>query len=99
MNADDTRTVRAGRRGGRVRGGTVRHLVCDDPATLVLLAAQACLTPHRRLSRADRPDRPDLMVFDLDPPDTATPTTSPPYGRRPAGCARCWTGWVCPAHR
>ncbi|MFE6365152.1 non-homologous end-joining DNA ligase [Streptomyces sp. NPDC057806] len=48
-------------------GGTVCHPVCDDTATLVLLADQACLTLHRWLSRAGRLDRPDRMVFDLDP--------------------------------
>lgn len=49
------------------RDGTVRHVVCDDAATLAYLAGQACITPHRWLGRADRPDRPDLLVFDLDP--------------------------------
>ncbi|GGJ32985.1 non-homologous end-joining DNA ligase [Streptomyces brasiliensis] len=48
-------------------GGTVTHVVCDDTATLVFLADQACLTMHRWLSRADRPNWPDRMVFDLDP--------------------------------
>ncbi|MET7486718.1 non-homologous end-joining DNA ligase [Streptomyces sp. NPDC005538] len=48
-------------------GGTVTHLVCDDVATLVLLADQACITPHRWLSRAGQPHRPDRLVFDLDP--------------------------------
>jgi bifunctional non-homologous end joining protein LigD len=48
-------------------GGTVCHPVCDDTATLVYLADQACLTLHRWLSRVDRIDRPDRMVFDLDP--------------------------------
>ncbi|MEV8549330.1 non-homologous end-joining DNA ligase [Streptomyces glaucescens] len=48
-------------------GGTVRHTVCDDSATLVHLAGQACVTLHRWLSRGDRPDHPDRMVFDLDP--------------------------------
>ncbi|MGW1270217.1 non-homologous end-joining DNA ligase [Streptomyces sp. NPDC002491] len=50
-------------------GGTVCHTVCDDAATLAFLADQACLTLHRWLSRSDRADRPDLMVFDLDPAD------------------------------
>ncbi|MEK0100676.1 non-homologous end-joining DNA ligase [Streptomyces sp. A475] len=53
-------------------GGTVVHTVCDDTATLVYLADQACITPHRWLSRTDRTDRidkPDRLVFDLDPPD------------------------------
>jgi bifunctional non-homologous end joining protein LigD len=48
-------------------GGTVRHTVCDDTATLVYLADQASLTLHRWLSRVGRVDRPDRMVFDLDP--------------------------------
>ncbi|KRD04809.1 ATP-dependent DNA ligase [Streptomyces sp. Root264] len=50
-------------------GGTVCHTVCDDAATLAFLADQACVTLHRWLSRSDRADRPDLMVFDLDPAD------------------------------
>ncbi|MEU4657326.1 non-homologous end-joining DNA ligase [Streptomyces sp. NPDC023723] len=48
-------------------GGTVCHTVCDNTATLLHLADQAALTLHRWLSRADRTDRPDRMVFDLDP--------------------------------
>ncbi|MFI9168521.1 non-homologous end-joining DNA ligase [Streptomyces lincolnensis] len=48
-------------------GGTVCHTVCDDTATLVYLADQAALTLHRWLSRAGRIERPDRMVFDLDP--------------------------------
>jgi len=51
-------------------GGTVTHVVCDDTATLLYLADQACLTLHRWLSRTDRargPDHPDRLVFDLDP--------------------------------
>ncbi|MEW2403151.1 non-homologous end-joining DNA ligase [Streptomyces sp. NPDC046862] len=48
-------------------GGTVCHTVCDDTATLVYLADQACLTLHRWLSRVGGLDRPDRLVFDLDP--------------------------------
>lgn len=48
-------------------GGTVRHLLCEKTDTLVFLADQACLTLHRWLSRADAIDRPDRLVFDLDP--------------------------------
>jgi bifunctional non-homologous end joining protein LigD len=50
-------------------GGIVRHVVCDDAATLVFLANQACVTPHVWLSRADKLHYPDQMVFDLDPSD------------------------------
>ncbi|WP_030560989.1 non-homologous end-joining DNA ligase [Streptomyces aureocirculatus] len=53
--------------------GTVTHTVCDDSATLVYLADQACVTLHRWLSRADRPERPDRLVFDLDPPKDGGP--------------------------
>ncbi|MER7516452.1 non-homologous end-joining DNA ligase [Streptomyces sp. NPDC126499] len=48
--------------------GTVTYALCEDAASLVYLASQACVTPHRWLSRADRPDHPDRLVFDLDPP-------------------------------
>ncbi|MDG9712666.1 non-homologous end-joining DNA ligase [Streptomyces sp. DH10] len=48
-------------------GGTVRHAVCDDTATLLFLADQAGITLHRWLSRADSVDHPDRLVFDLDP--------------------------------
>jgi bifunctional non-homologous end joining protein LigD len=49
-------------------GGTVEHVVCDNAATLVYLANQGCITPHVWLSRADRVDHPDRLIFDLDPP-------------------------------
>ena len=48
-------------------GGSVRQVVCDDEATLVYLANLACITPHIWLSRIDKRDYPDQMVFDLDP--------------------------------
>jgi bifunctional non-homologous end joining protein LigD len=51
------------------QGGEVTYVVADSPATLVYLADQACITPHLALSRTDRPDHPDRLVFDLDPSD------------------------------
>ena len=48
-------------------GGTVEHVVCDNAATLVYLANQGCITPHVWLSRIDRIDHPDRLIFDLDP--------------------------------
>jgi bifunctional non-homologous end joining protein LigD len=49
------------------RNREVEHVVARDPATLVYLAGQACITLHRWLSRTDSLDRPDLLVVDLDP--------------------------------
>ena len=48
-------------------GGTVTHVVCNDTATLVYIANQACVTPHIFLSRIDKLEVPDQLVFDLDP--------------------------------
>ncbi|MFH8448430.1 non-homologous end-joining DNA ligase [Streptomyces fungicidicus] len=48
-------------------GGTVTHTVCDDTATLLYLVDQASITLHRWQSRTARIDRPDRLVFDLDP--------------------------------
>jgi bifunctional non-homologous end joining protein LigD len=49
------------------RGGTVTHPLANDAATLLWLANQNCITPHVWPARADRPERPDRMIFDLDP--------------------------------
>jgi bifunctional non-homologous end joining protein LigD len=50
------------------KGGSLWHVLANDAATLVWLANQNAITPHVWLSRADRPERPDRMIFDLDPP-------------------------------
>lgn len=51
------------------QGGSLRHVVCDKPATLVYLANQACIEMHIFTSRVGSLERPDQVVFDLDPPD------------------------------
>jgi bifunctional non-homologous end joining protein LigD len=48
-------------------GGSLRQVVSDDAATLAYLANQACITPHVWLSRIERPQYPDQLIFDLDP--------------------------------
>jgi bifunctional non-homologous end joining protein LigD len=48
-------------------GGTVTHAVIENVDTLLYLANQNTITPHVWLSRRDRLDRPDRLVFDLDP--------------------------------
>jgi bifunctional non-homologous end joining protein LigD len=50
-------------------GGTVCHALANDAATLVWLANVNCLTAHVWTSRADRLERPDRLVVDLDPED------------------------------
>ena len=47
--------------------GPQRQVVVTDQRTLVYLANQGCLTPHTWLSRSDDLDRPDQLIFDLDP--------------------------------
>lgn len=51
----------------RKEGGTLRQMVCEKEADLAYLANLACITPHIWLSREDRLDRPDRLIFDLDP--------------------------------
>jgi bifunctional non-homologous end joining protein LigD len=57
---------------GRLGGPAPPHVMASDAATLVYLAGQACITLHAWLSRADRLDRPDRLIFDLDPGDDAS---------------------------
>lgn len=51
------------------KGGVKEMVVCDDAATLIYLANQLVLTPHVFLSRDDKLNYPDRMIFDLDPPE------------------------------
>jgi bifunctional non-homologous end joining protein LigD len=47
--------------------GYYHALLCQNQATLVYLANQACITPHLWLSRYDKLATPDRLIFDLDP--------------------------------
>ena len=51
------------------RAGQLTMTVVDDEAALAYVVNQGMVTPHVWLSRADRPDNPDRLVFDLDPGD------------------------------
>ena len=53
----------------RKQGGSLQQVICDKPATIVYLANQACIELHSFLSRLNRIDDPDQLIFDLDPPD------------------------------
>lgn len=55
----------------RKGGGEVTHPVADDLSSLLALVDTGCLTPHVWLSKVDRPEHPDRLVFDLDPPEGA----------------------------
>jgi bifunctional non-homologous end joining protein LigD len=69
---DWVHTANVPRRGG----GQPIHFVCvDNLATLVWCANIASLELHTFLHRADRLDRPDAMVFDLDPGEGTTLVT------------------------
>lgn len=49
--------------------GAVTYVIAGNAATLIYLANQGCITPHLSLSRRDKPNHPDRLVFDLDPSD------------------------------
>lgn len=49
------------------RDGPVLYVVCSDTPTLIWLANLAALELHTNLGSAEHPDRPQYVVFDLDP--------------------------------
>jgi bifunctional non-homologous end joining protein LigD len=50
-------------------GGSLDHVVVDEPATLVYLADQGTIEFHPWLSLADDLEHPVELILDLDPPD------------------------------
>jgi bifunctional non-homologous end joining protein LigD len=49
------------------RGRSVDYVLVNDERTLLYLVNQGTLTFHPWLSRVSDPDRPDFVLFDLDP--------------------------------
>ncbi len=47
----------------------ITMVLCNDVDSLVYIANQACITPHIWLSKKDKPNNPDRVIFDLDPPE------------------------------
>ncbi|MBU7004153.1 MAG: DNA ligase D [Theionarchaea archaeon] len=45
----------------------INSIICQDKETLAWLANLGCIELNPWTSRADEPDRPDFIVFDLDP--------------------------------
>ncbi len=52
------------------QGKTIAMPVIKKTASLIYLVNQGAIPFHRWLSRADQPEKPDLMIFDLDPSDS-----------------------------
>ncbi len=52
---------------GTVTVGGVRAVVCNDLESLLYVANLGCIPIHIAGARADRADRPDWLVLDLDP--------------------------------
>jgi bifunctional non-homologous end joining protein LigD len=51
----------------------IKMALCNDRDSLLYLANQVCV-PHVWLSRKDKLDYPDRMIFDLDPPKDDFPS-------------------------
>lgn len=66
------------------QGGTIRHIVCDDAATLVHLANLGTIEFHVWLSTVDDREHPDRFVVDIDPPEGTGVDTLRQVARRVA---------------
>jgi bifunctional non-homologous end joining protein LigD len=64
--------VRVAPLGGDRRGSPIPYCVVDDLPTLVWVANLASIELHTALALVDNPDRPTVVVFDLDPGEPAT---------------------------
>ena len=60
---DWIRTARIDKR----EGGSTDHIVCDDAATLAVVANLGTIELHTLLAPVGRPSHPDRLIIDLDP--------------------------------
>jgi bifunctional non-homologous end joining protein LigD len=63
-----TRRFRTWPREGESR--LVDFTLVNEPAALVWMVQMNCIDMNAWYSRVDKPDRPDFVLFDLDPPDS-----------------------------
>jgi bifunctional non-homologous end joining protein LigD len=63
-----TRRFRTWPREGESR--LVDFTLVNEPAALVWMVQMDCIDMNAWYSRVDKPDRPDFVLFDLDPPDS-----------------------------
>ena len=59
-------------RRGRERRRVIDYALVDDDLALLWMVNMGCIDMHAWASRADRPERPDWVMFDLDPSEGAT---------------------------
>ena len=50
----------------------IDYALVDDELALLWMANMGCIDMHVWSSRADRPERPDWVMFDLDPSEDAS---------------------------
>jgi bifunctional non-homologous end joining protein LigD len=64
--------IRVSPQPARSRGGApVRYPLVNDEQALLWMVEFGCIDLHVWTSRVDRPDRPDVVLFDLDPAGVA----------------------------
>jgi bifunctional non-homologous end joining protein LigD len=64
-----TRQFRTWPRGGGGESRLVDFPLVDSPDALLWMVQMHCIDMNAWYSRIDHPDRPDFVLFDLDPPD------------------------------
>src|SRR5262249_58438949 len=62
-----TRQFRTWPRAGESR--LVDFALVNEPAAVVWMVQMNCIDMNAWYSRVDKPERPDFVLFDLDPPD------------------------------
>ena len=64
-----TRQFRTWPRESKGESRLVDFTLVNEPAALVWMVQMNCIDMNAWYSRVDKPERPDYVVFDLDPPD------------------------------
>jgi bifunctional non-homologous end joining protein LigD len=67
-----TRQFRTWPRGGKGESRLVDFALVNSREALLFMVQNNCIDMNAWYSRVDKPDRPDFVLFDLDPPDEPT---------------------------